>query len=260
MYAIHRQRVTHLLTSVAHSERDRLCVLGAGNSNDLDLDVLGGAFGEIHLVDLDAEALDFGVDQQQHGKAKRVHRHGGVDVTGVAPQIGNWSPQEPPSADQLQALVKQAVDVPGPRLPTAFDVVASVGLLTQLIDSIVLALGTDHPGFLDLVKAVRLRHLRLLVELLAPGGNALLVTEIVSSDTFPQLPAVSDAELSSTMVALIGQRNFFTGTNPVVLRSLVETDPVIAPLVQNVEILPPWKWQFIDRMYAVCALRVQRRA
>jgi hypothetical protein len=34
----------------------RLCVLGAGNGNDFDLESLLAAHREVHLVDLDADA------------------------------------------------------------------------------------------------------------------------------------------------------------------------------------------------------------
>jgi hypothetical protein len=37
---------------------ERLAVLGAGNCNDLDLTTLAGSFREIHLFDIDAQALE----------------------------------------------------------------------------------------------------------------------------------------------------------------------------------------------------------
>jgi len=53
-FAAHRQRIEVLLRK--NPRGARLCVLGAGNCNDLDLPELAGHFGEIHLVDLDATA------------------------------------------------------------------------------------------------------------------------------------------------------------------------------------------------------------
>src|SRR5439155_5330247 len=53
LYAEHRRR----LTSIASGGTGALCVLGAGNANALDLDLLATRFDRIHLVDLDAEAL-----------------------------------------------------------------------------------------------------------------------------------------------------------------------------------------------------------
>jgi hypothetical protein len=52
-YSEHRARVTALAPG-----GDSCAVLGAGNCNDLDLDALTGRYREIHLIDLDAEALE----------------------------------------------------------------------------------------------------------------------------------------------------------------------------------------------------------
>ncbi|HID21106.1 MAG TPA: hypothetical protein EYP14_01715 [Planctomycetaceae bacterium] len=56
------------------------------------------------------------------------------------------------------------------------------------------------------------------------------------------------------------QRNFFTGTNPAVIESLFRQDGELARRVARIEVLPPWKWRFISRVYAVVAYRVQRKA
>ena len=53
----HRQKVSALLGAGAEPRAGRLCVLGAGNCNDLDLASLLQAHREVHLVDLDAVAL-----------------------------------------------------------------------------------------------------------------------------------------------------------------------------------------------------------
>ncbi|MFK7777794.1 MAG: hypothetical protein QM501_06680, partial [Gimesia sp.] len=52
----HRERITAHLTDLAGQQRPRLCILGAGNCNDLDLNQLSQVFKEIHLVDLDESA------------------------------------------------------------------------------------------------------------------------------------------------------------------------------------------------------------
>ena len=67
-----------------------------------------------------------------------------------------------------------------PAVPDRFEVVASMCLLTQIIDSVVSITG---PGAvpLELVGALRQRHLRLLAELLLPGGIGILVTDFALS-------------------------------------------------------------------------------
>src|SRR5271155_2717787 len=82
----HRHVITQLLVS-AIPWSGRLCVLGAGNSNDLDLGVLRAAYHEVHLVDLDPYALAHGVKHQDCEGAPAVFRHGGMDVTGVLDDI-----------------------------------------------------------------------------------------------------------------------------------------------------------------------------
>ena len=52
-FASHRDWIERLLVADGLGGGGRLCVLGAGNCNDLDLPALAEAFDEIHLVDLD---------------------------------------------------------------------------------------------------------------------------------------------------------------------------------------------------------------
>ena len=60
MYASHRQAIERLIVSALQSHRGRICVLGAGNCNDLDLEWLATVFSEVHLVDIDPAALAAG--------------------------------------------------------------------------------------------------------------------------------------------------------------------------------------------------------
>ena len=54
----HRQQLTALILQTAPAAPSgRLCVLGAGNAYDLELEALLAAFAEVHLVDIDAHAL-----------------------------------------------------------------------------------------------------------------------------------------------------------------------------------------------------------
>lgn len=58
-------------------------------------------------------------------------------------------------------------------------------------------------------------------------------------------------QLPSLVASLIEQGNFFTGCNPFALLALLRRDPLLAPLVAEVQFLRPWRWQFIGRTYAV---------
>ncbi|MBI5760495.1 MAG: hypothetical protein HZA46_18425, partial [Planctomycetales bacterium] len=106
---------------------------------------------------------------------------------------------------------------------------------------------------------VRRRHLQLLAELCMPGGTVVLVTDVVSSTTCPELPTIPESQLADFVGRQIQQHNFFTGVNPFVLRQLFETDPAVAPLVSDVRLSLPWRWQLGPRTFAVVALTARRR-
>lgn len=255
--APHRQQVTARLLELAGPLFSRLCVLGAGNCNDLELPRLTAAYREVHLVDLDAEALATGAARQA-ADASRLHLHGGVDVTGVWDLLAGWSPQSPPDETEFERCLKLAAGPPWLPLPAPFDVVASTCLASQLIEAVALSLGAAHPRLLELLLAVRTAHMRRLVQLARAGGRGLLVADFVSSDTVPGLAAVSDSELPALVDQLLREGNFFHGLNPRVLDSLFRADPIIAPLVARAELAGPWRWQVGGRTYLVCAVAFER--
>jgi len=254
-FAPHRARVTALLGRPG----GRLCVLGAGNGNDLDLAALLDVHREIHLVDLDGAALADGVARQGVGGHAGVHCHGGLDVTGVFDAMAAWSPRTVLRDADLAACADGPARGVAAALPGPFDVVVSACVLSQLIAAVARALGYRHPQFVAAMRAVRAGHLRLLARLLAPGGAGVLVTDVVSSLTLPALATAADADLPALLAEQIRARNFFHGVNPAVLADLFLTDPVLAALVTDVESVPPWRWDMGPRLYAVCAVKVRGR-
>jgi SAM-dependent methyltransferase len=283
LYAAHRQRVTELLlgrrltdTSATRGltppglagrmstlgdepPAPRLCVLGAGNCNDLDLPQLLTAFSEVYLVDLDGEALFAGVAAQNLTADARLRLHAGIDVTGLNNRLSDWTCAQPPSAadaDVLLAAAAADADLP---LGGPFDIVASVCLLSQLLEAVQLALGETHSHYLPLVQAVRGRHLRQAVQLCRPGGRLVIVTDFVSSDTCRDLVTVAEAQLPALAEQLVIAQNFFTGLNPFLLRRLFLSDPWLAARVAQPQLSKPWRWHFPTRVYAVCALTANRR-
>lgn len=256
-FASHRDRVTELLQRCAKPGASSLCVLGAGNCNDLDLSVLCRLFHDVQLVDIDEAALTSGVERQKVN-VSTVQVAGGVDVTGGAELLSRFTPNIAAAQDEVAECLARAQTVPA-ITKMKFDVVLSACLLSQLIDGIVHSVGEAHPQFLDLVVAVRLQHLRLLLDLTLPGGTAILMTDIVSSTTCPELTQTADADLPRVVSAAINARNFFTGVNPVVLRALFAQEPSLAPRVASIELTAPWLWNLGPRMYAVCAILVTRQ-
>ena len=258
-YAHHRSVVTNLLVRAGSSDDGSLCVLGAGNCNDLDLQELHRTFSEIHLVDLDDEAIAEGVNRQLPREQSKLHQHGHCDITGVTHLLANWSADRLPTNDELDACLTELTQLPPLGLPHTFDVVASVCVLTQLFDSVVGTLGESHPRFIEFITAIRTQHLQLMLNSLRPGGVAVLITDVVASTTLPQLLTIPEADLFPTISRAINEQNFFTGTNPAVLKSLIQSHPKIAPLVTRVRLSRPWRWQLLNKVHAVYAIEVTRR-
>lgn len=258
-FATHRKRVTGLLSggSPGKSER-RLCVLGAGNCNDLELGSLLRSYSQIHLVDLDAAALVGGIARQGLANEPALRPYGNVDLTGQLDEMAGWSSRTAIEAADLEAcriLPSRRIDsvVPG-----RYDLVASTCLLSQLISFVVDTVGVEHPSFHKLLGAIRVGHLRLLMHLVVPGGTGVLITDIVSSDTAPSLASVPEGALSSVLARLIEAGNLFYGVGPAMLASACQTDPILATQSSEVVYSHPWLWHLGPRVYAVYAMKVSK--
>ena len=259
-FATHRQRMSELIAGqAAAGDASRLCILGAGNCNDIDLPHLLGSYREIHLVDLDAAALEAGVARQGLAGNGALRLYGGVDLTGQIEAMEAWSSQDEQAAIDVEEVVSRPVAHVAGLLPGPFDVVVSACVLSQLIEAVVASIGAEHPRFLECLQAVRLGHLRLLSALTAPGGTAVLVTDIVSSDTLPELATVSDAQLPPLLVEAVHAQNFFHGVNPAIVAMLFRSDPVLSDELSPPALLTPWRWDLGPRIYAVWGLVTRKR-
>lgn len=265
LYEPHRNRVTSLLLdALPSSENDagsesRICLLGAGNCNDVDLRQLAGHCREVALIDLDVNALQQAVERQQLVGHPAVRLQSGIDLTGIFDRLSpDDAADENDHAKQIAELTRLAESFSLPGLATGFDVVASVCVLSQLIDGVVRRFPRPQVS-LPLLQAVRRRHLRLLLEHCRPGGTAILVSEVVSSDTCPELLTVPDASLPGLLANLLAAQNFFTGLHPGIILQELQSDELIKPLAAAVKPVAPWKWPFLYRTYAVTAFVVRRR-
>jgi hypothetical protein len=254
-FAPHRAQVTELLIQAASFDRATLCVLGAGNGNDIDLSSLLLRFRKITLVDLDPDALQHCVARVPADSAAKIETIAGVDLSGILSLLG--SPFEQPlSSQQINQAIARTRELRPPAGLGQYDVVASTSLLTQMIDSVVERVGPDHPRFADLVLAMRDSHLKLISDLTA-AGTGLLITDFVSTDTLPQLSRVTDQQLESLLAQAIDQGNFFTGVNPGVLAQRFGAESICGQ-PSRVQVYPPWRWQLGNRTYAVCAVAIKK--
>jgi hypothetical protein len=246
--------VLRILTTVA-ANGSSLCVLGAGNLNDLDLDCLLHLYERVDLVDLDVDAVHAGLARQGGTATTAVRVHGPVDLSGILDRLPASNRAGGDGAALCGVLAHHRCVVKG----APFDVTLSAGLLTQLLQAVVdSSLASGEVVAVSL--ALRDKHLADLVYLTRPGGTLVLVTDVVSTTTAPRLLATAQADLEEQMAGLVAARNFFTGTNPYRIAALLEEDERFRGLVTDVRLVDPWLWQVTaDRQHLTCAILARRQ-
>ncbi len=260
LYRAHRQRLSAVIDCLgAEAGGGALVLLGAGNCNDVDLEGLVAGFSSIHLVDIDAGALDRARARLSPAVRARTVAHGGIDLTGLLGQI------EKSRGRALDgAWVEQAIEA-GVRglasaLPTGqASVVVSCCLLSQLGWSLEEAAGGDEERGMRLRVAALTVHLRTLAALCRPAtaqtraGSALVAADIVSSDLYPLDEVPPGADLRALAAELIPRQEIvYAAANPVLLSRLVRRELALKDCFAPPEILEPWLWtgQF-ERTYLV---------
>jgi hypothetical protein len=262
-FAAHRAQVEQLLLPDCSHPAGRLCVLGAGNCNDLDLPRLAERFDEIHLVDLDPAAVAQAVRRQGVEASAKIRLHAPVDLTGIADALGSWRGWAPATAE-IDSVIRQAADAPHPALGGPFEVVLSPCILSQIVGYARDALGRSHPRCADLRVAVRQRHLRLIVDLLTPGGSGLIVSDLATAGSAQARagPSTSSSHaLEAVMKKAINRRDAFAGLDPDAVQAGLRNDPRIGPLVGDIRLIRPWLWTLgPEKAFLVYALRLRRAA
>ena len=254
-FAEHRRCLTAALSRGASAERSRLCILGAGNANDLDLTALLSAHRELHLVDIDSEALSGGAKQQGVADHPRLRLHGGVDVTATLGVLSDRTPTSELVPAEFEAMAAWPASRTAMILPGGFDRVASTCLLSQILETAAHSLGKDHRQLADTEAALRAGHLRLMARLTAPGGEAVLVTDVVSSQMLTELPTLPAEALAGLLTKLGRNGNDFRAVHPRQILAALRADSSIRPHVAAVAQLTPWRWRLHDRTYLVGAIR-----
>lgn len=226
----HRKAVTaHITKGNMPSAQQSLCVLGAGNCNDIDLGVLIERFEVVHLVDLDVESIVRGVKAQNLATEDRIVVHA-LNIMDDA-SIG---------------------ELRGP-----FDVVASTCILSQLVEGAVAVVDEGNPKFSETIEAVRHQHLRIMIDLMKDGGIGVLVTDFVSSDSFPKLVTMEEKDLPAAAIHEIDAKNFLHGTNPFRIQQDLLRN--FSHEITRVQLVNPWRWKLGSRHYLVSALKFQKK-
>ena len=222
LYRSHREAVADLICQPPQPASARLCILGAGNCNDLDLARFTGRFARVDLVDLDREAMAKGVQRQSPPAPGRISLHRGVDLTGILKTLATWE-RHRPGRESIAHCIREARAFAGLPFPGRFRVAASMCLLSQIIDSIVSVTGPKALP-LELVGALRQRHLQLLAELLVPGGAGFLFTDF-ALERGGTRPARETSPEPESVSATPRQR--LPGVSPQELYGLLSNDAVL---------------------------------
>jgi hypothetical protein len=258
LFGEHRRRVTDAAVAAGGGT---LAVLGAGNCNDLDLPRLAGHFRKIHLFDLDRQALLTAMAREPAAVSGRTVVHAPVDLSGVLHEMV-WLRGLRLTDQELAFLPAKMVDNVLGAVPDRFDTVVSSCLLSQLLHGAAIALGPDHPDLTILSCVIALAHVRCLISILAPGGTAVLITDMASSERVEELERASGSDLDRLAHELEAEHRAASGTGPVFLRRLLEDDRVITPLLAGPpQSLAPWLWRFGHQdHYLVHGFAFRRRA
>jgi len=259
--AAHRTRLTReILARAPAGGSGRLCLLGAGNANDVDLPALLGSFREVHLVDIDADAVALAVARLAADERPRVQAHAPVDVSGIFGELEGWS-RTPPAPSAIAHAVAAAPAQVAAALPGPFDVVASCCLLTQLQLVLLEIVGDKNPRFDELRTAVNAIHVHTLLALLAPRGVALLVTDLTASATYPFDALDPDVDLTSLMGDLLAAGNVIHAAHPGRLSAIIRRDPALAARYDLKLPIGPWLWHNgPEHTYLVYAIEIAPRA
>jgi hypothetical protein len=256
LYADHRDHFTEALLSSARQLGGSLCLLGAGQCNDVDLERLAETFSEIHLVDIDSAALARAVARQPPSVRARLQRHAPIDLSGLSKRLKKWKAAGPTPAG-LEASAASALRSIVASLSGPFDVVASACVLTQMSFHLRDVLGENHPMLASVRLSLVATHLGTLVGLTKVGGVSLLASDLTSSSFYPVGEMSPESNLRDAMNKIVETGRFYHAANPHLIRDVLARHE--GQRVGEPEWLDPWIWTGSHgRTYLVYALRFQR--
>jgi hypothetical protein len=225
---------------VASRAGGSLCVLGAGNANALDLGRLAERFDAVHLADVDAAALARALERQSPGTRAKLVQHAHVDLSGLLRVLPAWRTRAPGPVE-LASLGESAPAAVAASLPGPFDVVLSDCLLTQIYWTCFRALGTGAT-LNEVISTALTIHLRTLAALTRAGGTALLMTDVVTSETVPLVQRFASEGPLDLLRALEAEGALFSGTGPTLIADAFERAGLAAAFALP-EPLEPWIWR-----------------
>jgi len=258
-YREHRERTTRIaLESAKAGASPTLCVLGAGNCLDLDLARLSERFSAVHLVDLDRAALERALAQQPSEVRARLVLHAPVDLSGLLDKLERWKRLETTEQELLghhRRTAEQLFAELG-----SHDVVLSACCITQMQLSVLHALGDEHQLFDATRHVLATTHLHTLHELTKPGGRALLITDVLSSQRYAPLAELPpDTNALELLTRVMAAEQMIYSVRPGLFHLLHREDPLLQRQSSLSPPLAAWIWQNgVDEQLLVYAMALDR--
>jgi hypothetical protein len=206
--------LTALVQSIGRAEG--LCVLGAGNGDDLDLPALVRKFGSVDLVDIDGAALTRSIARLPDPERKCLVPHGGIDLAGYLHEVDAWEKSVPGLGELLEQATETADSMVSAVGSGPFDVVLSSCVLTQLWVPLKRTLVLSAGEWNRIFALMSFTHLLVMAKLTRPGGTAILATEVAAAP-------LKEPNLD-------------------VLMTLLSEHPDLSRLVQSPRLAEPWVW------------------
>lgn len=244
-----RANILRLVHDGRTKRRGILGVFGVGDGSSLDLKRLLDRFHEVHLIDRDEQSIKQAIQSQNLEDRQRIF-HKAIDISGVHDLLARHATQ--PSSDGLEEIYKTVDEYSMVGLPK-FDVVLSMYQIPELTLHAARCI-TDDPILLTkIISRLRSRHVEILLDHLVDPGNAILVIDIVSSETLPAL-AMSPGDLRQLLEHAVSTGNFFPGALPVTVNQTIDE---FADRFSHANVSTTWIRQTTEGHRACVAWRIQ---
>lgn len=257
LFSGHREWIMSLIPPLTSG--GRLCVLGAGRCDDLDLPRLADHFDSIHLVDLDGEAIEQARDRQPSRVKDAIVLHGGLDVSGLLGKLDEWGDTFPDDQGLQDAVSRAAVTVAA-ALAGPFEVTLSTCMLSQLAVPFRNAWAAPESTWAKLNAAITAVHVGVLARATAARGHCSLVVDVLAEDEAPFLAAFrgQSGEVLEAAVRAEAQDGAVV-LQPEPQELLVEIEALgVAARSPHPRIIGPWIWDTGAALHLVYALSFRR--
>jgi len=254
-YSAHRRRLMDELPRSGGS----LCVFGAGNCADIDLEYLAKRFEAIHLVDLDSAALERSRDRQPRAVQERIVLHGERDLSGILPHLDDWAEQFPADSE-LQQTSLRAAHALLQSIGRPFDVTLSTCVLSQLLLPFQETWVMTEEEWDKLSACTCAVHLATLFGATRPGGSGFLAFDVVSSDHLPGLLEYrerSGVELQAFVDEQVASQQVSLSPAPADLLAQL-TGSGLGAALASARLTLPWLWDIKSAQQLVYGLGFQR--